>query len=295
MTFDYISDLHTDFYCPEYSITHKKFYTQIEKYALSLLPETRSETLIIAGDIGHRFEQDSHLLKLLKSLYTNVIITTGNHDKYLVTASIRSKYAHNSFAREQELKDFCASNEIHFLDGTSVTIDNTIFAGAPMSWDKTHYELLCESPVSDYEVVEYYKRYLNDYRNISCGTPPYTVPLPYGYGQTVFYGDFDPIDYFKKQYASLLAIEKADVVVSHYAPLLHPSMPEKFKDHLGTSFYYFDGSDIIQKLKPKAWVFGHTHTKAIDLVDGTYYLCNPKGYPKENPLTKITSFTIGEN
>ena len=35
--------------------------------------------------------------------------------------------------------------------------------------------------------------------------------------------------------------------------------------------------------------------KAIDLVDDTYYLCNPKGYPKENPLTKITSFTLGEN
>lgn len=289
MQFDYVSDTHIDFHCKQYSITHKNFHSDIERYVDSLLPPSPSDTLIIAGDIGHRFEQDSYFLTVLQNHYKHIIITTGNHDRYLCTTSIRARYAHNSFAREQELKDFCASSGIHFLDGSSITINNTTFAGAPMSWDKTHYELLCESPVSDHEVVSFYKRYLNDYKYTSCGTPPYTIPAPYG--SLIYCGDFDPLAYFQSQYQSLLAIDSADVVVSHYAPLLHPSMPEQYKDDLGTSFYYFNGSAIIQKLQPTAWVFGHTHSRAHDIVDSTHYLCNPIGYPRENPGAKITTFT----
>ena len=290
MTFDYISDIHLDFHCKQYSITHRNFYKDIDAFATSILPEQPSSTLLIAGDLGHRFEQDSYLLLKLRETYDNILLVPGNHDFYLITASIRSRYSNNSFLRIKEMKDFCSATPgLHYLDGDTVTLDSITYSGCGMSWDKTHYELLCGDSVSDYEVVSYYKRYLNDYRNISCGTAPYTILLPYG--QPAVCGDFDPLRYFNSQYDKLYSVPEADVVLTHYAPLLHPSTPEDYRDHLGTSFYYFDGSEIISKLKPKVWVFGHTHTPANDLVGDTTYLCNPFGYPKENIGAKIVTYT----
>ena len=290
MKFDYISDIHLDFHCTEYRTTHKNFYKDIEAFAKRLLPPKPSPTLLIAGDTGHRFEQDSYLLTVLLRTYSNILLVHGNHEGYLITDSIRAKYKNNSFLRLAEMKDFCDSTPgLHFLDGNTITIDSITYGGCGMSWDKTHYEFLCESEVSTSEVVSFYKRYLNDYRNISCGTAPYKIPT--GYGASVFCGDFDPIRFFESQYNKLKSIEKADVVLTHYAPLLHPSMPEQYKHHLGTSFYYFNGKEIIDTLAPKVWVFGHTHAPAHDIVDNTTYLCNPYGYPRENPGARIITYT----
>ena len=65
MKFDYISDIHLDFHCTEYRTTHKNFYKDIEAFAKRLLPPKPSPTLLIAGDTGHRFEQDSYLLTVV--------------------------------------------------------------------------------------------------------------------------------------------------------------------------------------------------------------------------------------
>ena len=273
--FDYISDLHTDFHCREYNPTHRNFKTQLNKFAKSLIPESPSNTLLIAGDLGHRFSQDSYLLTKLKETYKDILFVPGNHDRYLISNSIKESYGLNHQNRIDEFKAFCDSTpNLHFLDGNTITIDSVTYGGCGMSWDKTHYELLAGASVPTSEVVEFYTRYLNDYRNIST-----------------YLHKFDPISFFDSQYSKLSSIPKADVILTHYAPLLHPSMPTKYQSHPGTSFYYFDGQSIIDKLSPTAWVFGHTHTPAIDLVNDTTFLCNPLGYPNENPGTTIKTFT----
>ena len=236
MTFDYISDIHLDFHCTQYSITHRNFYKDIDAFATSILLENPSSTLLIAGDLGHRFEQDSYLLLKLRETYNDILIVPGNHDAYLITSSIRSRYNNNSFSRMKEMKDFCSATPgLHYLDGDTITLDAITYSGCGMSWDKTHYELLCESDVSDYEVVSYYKRYLNDYRNISCGTAPYTILTPYG--QPAVCGDFDPLRYFRSQYNKLLSVSEADVVLTHYAPLLHPSTPFDYISDIHLDFH----------------------------------------------------------
>ena len=77
MKFDYISDIHLDFHCTEYRTTHKNFYKDIEAFAKRLLPSKPSPTLLIAGDTGHRFEQDSYLLTVLLRTYSNILIVPG--------------------------------------------------------------------------------------------------------------------------------------------------------------------------------------------------------------------------
>ena len=83
MQFDYVSDTHIDFHCKQYSITHKNFHSDIERYVNSLLPSSPSDTLIIAGDIGHRFEQDSYFLLKLRETYKDILIVPGNHCRFL--------------------------------------------------------------------------------------------------------------------------------------------------------------------------------------------------------------------
>ena len=83
MKFDYISDIHLDFHCTEYRTTHKNFYKDIEAFAKRLLPPNPSPTLLIAGDTGHRFEQDSYLLLKLRETYKDILIVPGNHCRFL--------------------------------------------------------------------------------------------------------------------------------------------------------------------------------------------------------------------
>lgn len=287
--FDYISDIHTDFHCKTYSTTHRNFHADIDAFAESILPSNPSNTLIVAGDLGHRFEQDSYLLTSLKKVYKDIILVHGNHCLYLVSSSIRKRYNNNSFLRIKEMKDFCDGTEgLHYLDGDSIELDSVTYAGCGMSWDKTHFEKLIGEKVEDSEVLFYYQRYLNDYKLISCGREPITVRSPYQGTETV--GDFDPFRFFKDQYKKLSSIEKADIVVSHYAPCFYESMPLHYQKELGTSFYYFDGTEILEKLKPTAWVFGHTHTKINDKYKTTDLICNPFGYPNENPGAIIQTY-----
>lgn len=83
MTFDYISDIHLDFHCKQYSITHRNFYKDIDAFATSILPENPSSTLMIAGDLGHRFEQDSYLLLKLRETYNDILIVPGKYCRFL--------------------------------------------------------------------------------------------------------------------------------------------------------------------------------------------------------------------
>lgn len=40
--------------------------------------------------------------------------------------------------------------------------------------------------------------------------------------------------------------------------------------------------DEVNSIKPKAWIYGHTHDKHDYYIGRTHYICNPVGYPGEN-------------
>lgn len=75
------------------------------------------------------------------------------------------------------------------------------------------------------------------------------------------------------------------VVVTHTAPCLDTLNPE-FEGHFSNDWYYNplmthlleEFSDTIA-----VWNHGHTHAAADKIVSGTRVVCNPRGYPRENP------------
>lgn len=82
---------------------------------------------------------------------------------------------------------------------------------------------------------------------------------------------------------TFLAQAPADVVVTHHMPTFR-SVHERWKNagHANWGFASED-DDLIEIIKPKLWIHGHTHDKCDYMYnDITRVVCNPLGYPREN-------------
>lgn len=85
--------------------------------------------------------------------------------------------------------------------------------------------------------------------------------------------------------ATLKALDGQAIVVTHTAPCLDTLNPE-FAGHFSNDWYYNEGMrDIMAAYKDKIliWNHGHTHASADKVVEGVRVVCNPRGYPGENP------------
>lgn len=75
---------------------------------------------------------------------------------------------------------------------------------------------------------------------------------------------------------------RAHVVVTHHAPSAGSVAPRFVGNPLNAAFA--SGlDDLIGAGQPSLWVHGHTHTSFDYRLGETRVLCNPRGYPGENP------------
>jgi predicted phosphodiesterase len=75
----------------------------------------------------------------------------------------------------------------------------------------------------------------------------------------------------------------ADVVVTHHLPTFK-SIHEAYKTEANRFNNWGFAShmdDVIDTIKPKLWVHGHTHVLLDYMIEGTRVVCNPLGYPNE--------------
>jgi hypothetical protein len=76
------------------------------------------------------------------------------------------------------------------------------------------------------------------------------------------------------------------VVVTHFLPTYELVQP-KWKQNPGTDMlnWYFAAQcdDLIEKSNAAAWIFGHTHDRIDQNIFDVRCVCNPIGYPRENP------------
>jgi Icc-related predicted phosphoesterase len=74
-----------------------------------------------------------------------------------------------------------------------------------------------------------------------------------------------------------------DIVVSHHLPS-YLSVAPRYAASDFNRFFVYDLEDQIQRLKPRLWLHGHTHT-AFDYVLGeTRVICNPRGNALERSV-----------
>ncbi len=71
-----------------------------------------------------------------------------------------------------------------------------------------------------------------------------------------------------------------DVIISHILPTFK-AVEARFKNAPTNMFFVNDCEDLIASIKPKLWIFGHTHFPFDFKLGDTRMYCNPLAYPNE--------------
>lgn len=80
-------------------------------------------------------------------------------------------------------------------------------------------------------------------------------------------------------------VREDDIVISHHVPTDFDTRQIWKKEPSQAYFVNDDAERYYQNpntIRPKAWIYGHTHDKHHYTVGGTEFICNPVGYPGEN-------------
>jgi predicted phosphodiesterase len=264
MNVDYLSDIHIDFWvnpqAPEF-VQSKK----IEEFITPFIPTNPSNILIIPGDIGHSNDQNILLFEILKKTYKYILYVEGNHDLYLILPGQKQQYQNDSFLRLREMIDLSSKIEgVYYLSGF-MEIEGVKIGGFPMWYDNSYgLEVCARSPIF---INQLWKQWMADSRFIFTHDSKYP--------------HMDWLTYAASQKQILEASYKdCRVIFSHVSPDWSHLKPQYQGDPTST-FFHFDGREILKNCKGKTWVHGHTHLLYDEYTEGCHILCNPLGYPSE--------------
>lgn len=273
MKLDICSDTHWDFYSDANSATN---FRKIEIVLEKTMGEPNCDTLVIAGDTGHYPSQDALFLTVLKERYKNIFIVLGNHNLYCVSKTQRSKYKtwQSKFDDCKKIYEGC---DCIVLDGDTVELEGKKIGGA-MGWydGAFFYKNGFFTPYSE-SLEAKWRRVMNDSRLISS--------------LDSFYEIFTiEIEKIRNAYK-----ESPDLMVTHFIPSIENiAFSDIYANDPNNAFYSFDFLNSVSEnvSKPMTWVYGHTHTPHEFYVQGVSCICNPIGYPRENPHSKLITIEI---
>jgi len=266
----FISDLHIDMHIKEQN-PGNKMNDRMRRFADSLNLLGDADVLILAGDLGHYYEQNISLLKELRSRYPRVLSVIGNHDRYLVGCNAR-KYDYSK-GRVDQIEEFCKLNGVDLLNGDVVDIKGVTFGGLGGTWDGSYLELLRNCKVPEDELETLFDCSMNDSRYI-------------------YEKDCDILEYRSAELEKIAKMPPVDVFVSHYGPAVQKAVALRFRLDEASTFFYMEPSEVLNRIAPAVWVYGHTHDANDFDLDDTRCLVNPLGYPRENAKCRVQSFTV---
>lgn len=286
MKIDFLSDIHLDFWVKELNPQSPKFKKQMETLINIIYNKAlvKGDVLVIAGDIGHSNQQTMYFLIEMKKFYKEIIVTFGNHDMYLLSNSMVSKYKAKSENRLKELKEICEGLDIHFLDGNIVNIDGIKFGGTG-SW----YNL----PTS--QDIQSWKKVMNDSRRIYNGYAMQSYGMYQSYSQPST--NWDTQKFWENEKTKLIDIAEkgCDVFVTHVGlnePTVEEGMNPKYENDPYNIFYYTSNIELLKKSGCKLHIHGHTHQPLDYKKDGVRIICQALGYPSENSYASIKQIEI---
>ncbi|MBP1308943.1 putative phosphodiesterase [Paenibacillus sp. 1182] len=269
--FDLISDIHLDFWVkPDSNL--RKMEKKIDLFVDSLIPFSPSNVLVIAGDLGHFNNQNVFMLKSFMRFYESIIVVRGNHDLYLVSGKQNKKYRSLSENRWIEMKAFANDiPNVFVLEGDTITLDGITFGGTGMWYDFSYGIIECGKTRE--ELYQLWSKEMRDRKFIKKQP-----------------------DFTKEELRFDRIIDESDVIVTHvggdWSQLLQNSGYFKKGEDLTPSFYFFDGSNWFDRLSGKIWCFGHVHDHYDYTRNGCRFINNAKGYPRDNPGSKIKTVMI---
>ncbi len=254
----------------------------------SLLESPEADVLVLAGDIFiasellylqdrnnsisawimDRIDSYVDFINQCCSLYKNVILIMGNHEHYDGTFNDTAEIINDIFSGLKNL---------HFLDNSSVMIQDVCFIGGTLWTDMNKQHL---------DTIEIMTEEMNDYHHIF-------------FDNGVFLRNFEVEDGIQEHNKTLSFIKESVkihnkvVVVTHHAPSIRSEHPRYKKENLLNFAYHSDlDSFILDNPQIKYWIHGHTHKRHNYQVGETNILCNPRGYLGSEPMAMQFKWSV---
>ena len=216
--------------------------------------ELLEKNVIVAGDTSNGLHGLKFLNKLQNKGFT-VYACEGNHEHY---SNISQGRNHNE-TTERFRKDFPIRTDI----------DEVL-------------SIVCVNGWYDVKSPWMWYRYMNDCRN--------------GFGGAdVGYKEVQRLMEFQAESLhQILCEDRKFVVTTHTAPC-EETLDRRFEGEYSNTWYWSPKMrELLGRHSDKilVWNHGHTHSAAEEIVEGVRIICNPRGYPGENPDWKPKSVTV---
>jgi Icc-related predicted phosphoesterase len=242
---------------------HLEFNYEDEASHLKLVPpqdEDAETVLIVAGDVcpikyGER--RIPTFFQGVSSRFKHVVYVLGNHEHYGWDFSSTIDAA----------RELIAADNVSVFGSKvdEVTIEGVRFIGATL-WTSmnAHPEIarVVESTLHDYHLVQLNSHHL--------------------YASDTIEAHLAAVDDLEK--ALVGRDNSKTIIVSHHLPTFQAVSPRFMKtsrDRIISHGFASNLDELIIRLKPRAWVFGHTHDPYFGSIGETELFCNPHGYPRE--------------
>ncbi len=215
------------------------------------------DILVLAGDIAEGIRGIAWIARKIPGNIP-VLYVLGNHEYYNQNMKVLPGTI------QKIIDDECPN--VHLLDNNTFIFNDIKFIGSTL-W--TDYNLF-ESPEYCMRLAE---RSMNDFVCIKKNNKHHLHPI-------------DCRTLFKKAksfiYKELQNYSLKNIVISHHAPSIRSS-GFQFRNDFLTSAFASNLEEFILENNIKMWIHGHCHTRSNYKIGNCDVICNPLGYPNENP------------
>lgn len=228
---------------------HLELFKNTKRDWVNKFIKPNCDVLVLAGDIGY---PDSEIYKdfliQTNSLFKRTYLITGNHEYYSSLSINNIHYKIRDIIKENNLTN------TKFLLNEYEDFEGYRFVGTTL-WSQIKNPLYL----------------INDFNKI----PEMTVNL---YNQL----HDESTTYIKKILDESQEANKKIVMITHHLPSNTLNDP-KYAHYANYNQCFSSPIDHLIKNPIVLWIYGHTHTPSNKIINDVKMICNPIGYPKENP------------
>lgn len=209
-----------------------------------------ADLVILAGDIHTR----SRGVAWAKQTFdVPTVYICGNHEFYKghVDRTLQS------------MKQSAEGSNVHVLENEALVLGTLRVLGATGWTDFT-------AGGNAYQSSQEARRSMNDFRLIRSGEGYRALSV-----SDVISRSHQTYAWLQQQLAE--EFDGTTIVVTHHCPLIEYSGPEQ--NSVLMPAYSNQWPELVRQAD--YWVFGHTHSRVDDVVEGCRIISNPRGYPKE--------------
>ena len=244
MKFQYVSDLHLEFY---------------RGRDVPLVPYNGADVLLLAGDIYVGNETAIQVERIAANgNWKHILFICGNHEFY------NNRY--DKVIDYLENYEF-ADDRIVFMNDNYIDLEGVRVLGTTL-W--THME-------ADVKALASYQ--MNDYQIVGIKKMLYGADGSEIGKRQVKFSPNDSVALHAKAMTFLegnMSSDTNNVVMSHHAPMFVSD--RRYDNSSINTAYSTDLSEFIDKHNISHWVHGHIHTSHDDMIGTTNVLSNPYGY-----------------